>query len=389
MRALRSLSAILAVSALGLTAAAPAQGDPLYVALGDSYQSGPLVLLPHGTPIDCGRSTVNPAGLVARGLGYRLRDVTCGSATTKHMTQPQTGLPLGGTNPPQFNALTPDASLVTVGIGGNDAGLVGVATTCAEMGIDKPRGRTCREHYTAGGEDRVAARIASAAPKVAAVLRGIQDRAPNARIALFGYPAAVPTDGSGCWPGVPMSPDDLAYVGELLLRINAMMAEQAAATGAEFLDIYTDSVGHDVCKLPPTRWFEGLVPTEPAFPLHPNARGLAGAAASALEVLRRPPPARRTAITAMRVARPARPVGAPAVVAFRADRSVPVTFRLERSRAGRYVHVRAFAGTAVAGENRVRLTRQMLGRRPGAFRLTVTPADAGSGAALRLRMSAR
>ena len=32
-------------------------------------------------------------------------DVSCGWAETKHMTSPQTGLPLGGTNPPQFNAL--------------------------------------------------------------------------------------------------------------------------------------------------------------------------------------------------------------------------------------------------------------------------------------------
>lgn len=388
MRLSRRLASALAaaVTVLAVLATA-AQARPLYVALGDSYQSGPLVLLPFGTPLDCGRSSANPASLIARGLDVHLRDVTCGSATTKHMTEPQTGLPLGGTNPPQFNALTPDASLVTVGIGGNDAGLVGVATTCAELGIDKPRGRTCREHYTAGGEDRVAARIASAAPKVAAVLRGIKDRAPDARVALFGYPAAVPVDGRGCWPGVPMSPDDLAYVGELLVRINAMLAEEASRADVEFLDIYTDSIGHDVCKLPPTRWFEGLVPTEPAFPLHPNARGLEGAAKSALKVLRNPPPRKPTTISEIKVTRAARTSGPPAVLSFRANRATPVTFRLERSLRRRYVHVRAFTGTAAAGENRVRIPRSMLGRKPGPFRLTVAPADAGEGAALRFRMT--
>ena len=390
VRPLRRLPALLLAAAFGLAAAAPAQAaPPLYVALGDSYTSGPLVPMQHGTPLDCGRSDQNYPALVATGLGIALRDVSCGSATTKHMTQPQTGLPLGGTNPPQFDALSPDASLVTVGIGGNDAGLVGVATTCAELGYDNPTGRACREHFTAGGKDRVAERIDAAAPKVAAVLRGIHDRAPAARVALVGYPAAAPTDGSGCWPMVPMSPDDLAYVNELLLRINAMMAEQAAANDAEFIDIYTDSVGHDVCKLPLTRWYEGIVPTEPAYPLHPNAKGLASAASSALRVLRQPPPSRRTTVSGMQVARPARTVGPPAVVTFAADRATPVTFTLDRARRGRYVHVRSFTGTARPGANRVRLTRRMLGRRPGAFRLKVTPADAGTGAALRLRMSAR
>ena len=54
----------------------------------------------------------------------------------------------------------------------------------------------------------------------------------------------------------------------------------------------TTAVGHDVCKLPPNRWFEGLVPTEPAFPLHPNAKGEASMARSVLEgaaASRRPP----------------------------------------------------------------------------------------------------
>ena len=70
----------------------------------------------------------NYPSLVAAKLGAAKHiDVSCGSAETKHMTEPQIGLQLGGTNPPQFDGLRADASLVTVGIGGNDAGLVGVA----------------------------------------------------------------------------------------------------------------------------------------------------------------------------------------------------------------------------------------------------------------------
>ncbi len=276
-----------------LFCAAPAQaaGDD-YVALGDSYTSGPLVPNQHGDPIDCGRSDHNYPSLTAPALGVaRFTDVSCGSAQTKHMTQPQTDLPAGGTNPPQFDALSAATTLVTVGIGGNDAGLVGVAEKCAQLGLTQPNGTACRDHYAPGGNDTVAAKIEAAKPKIAAVLRGIHQRSPRARVAIVGYPNVLPKSGN-CYPTVPLSPDDVRYIDELIIRINAMIAGQAGANDAEFVDTYDDSVGHDVCKLPPERWFEGLVPTEPAFPLHPNAKGEASMGRSVIAVLRRPRPAR-------------------------------------------------------------------------------------------------
>ena len=88
------------------------------------------------------------------------------------MTEPQTGLPLGGTNPPQFDGLKPDTTLVTVGIGGNDAGLVGVAEECAQLGLLAPTGTACRDHYAPGGVDSVEAKIEAARPRIDAVLAG-------------------------------------------------------------------------------------------------------------------------------------------------------------------------------------------------------------------------
>ena len=101
-------------------------------------------------------------------------------------------------------------------------------------------------------------------------------------MAIVGYPDVLPKNGESCYPMVPLSPDDIRYIDELIVRINAMIAGQAAANDAEFVDTYADSGGHDVCKLPPNRWFEGLVPTEPAYPLHPNAKGEASMARSAI-----------------------------------------------------------------------------------------------------------
>ena len=104
------------------------------------------------------------------------------------MTEPQTDLPAGGTNPPQFNGLRADATLVTVGIGGNDAGLVGVAEKCAQLGATDPIGHACRDYYAPGGNDTVDAKIEETAPKIAAVLQGIHQRSPHARVAIVGYP---------------------------------------------------------------------------------------------------------------------------------------------------------------------------------------------------------
>ena len=273
-------------------AASAAQAAGIYVALGDSYTSAPLVPNQHGDPIDCGRSDHNYPSLVAQEFKVdQFIDVSCGSAETKHMTEPQTGLPAGGTNPPQFNGLRADATLVTVGIGGNDAGLVGVAEKCAELGVTNPTGTACRDYWAPGGNDTVTAKIEDAKPKIAAVLQGIHQRSPQARVAIVGYPDVTPKNGESCYPMVPLSADDLRYIDELIVRINSMIAGQAAANDAEFVDTYRDSGGHDVCKLPPDRWFEGLVPTEPAYPLHPNAKGEASMARSTIAQLKKPRPA--------------------------------------------------------------------------------------------------
>ena len=154
-----------------------------------------------------------------------------------------------------------------------------------------PTGSACRTKFTApDGGDLLNDRIAAAAPKIATMLRAIHVRSPQARVLVVGYPDVTPRDGSGCYPLVPLSDDDLAYLDEKLRATNAMLAEQAAANDAEYVDTYDESVGHDVCTLPGTRWFEGLVPTNLAYPLHPNAFGEASMARSVLRVLGEPRP---------------------------------------------------------------------------------------------------
>jgi lysophospholipase L1-like esterase len=272
----RVLAVCTAFAALAgmLTGAAQAdavQGFQRYVALGDSYASGPLIPDQSLNPVGCVRSNHNYASDLTRSLGIpTLVDVTCGGATTVDMTAAQS-VPLGS-NPPQFDALTQDTDLVTVTIGGNDLGFTSVLETCAELSLTNPFGHPCRDHYTAGGTDQLAAEVAATAPKVAAVLTGIRQRAPKATVVVVGYLRILPPS-VGCWPVVPISVGDVPYLDNVEHELNAMLGTQASAAGDVFVNPGI-TTGHDVCRSEATKWVEGIVPTAPAFPVHPNAAGM-------------------------------------------------------------------------------------------------------------------
>jgi lysophospholipase L1-like esterase len=255
----------------GVTAAPASAAGEKYVALGDSMASGPLIPDITGN-VGCGRSTHNYAHELAARLGVaELRDVTCSGAETRHMTEPQPLSVAGvstGTAPPQFDALRSDTTLVTLTIGGNDAGLVGIAESCVNL---DPTATPCKSKYTAGGVDQVAQRVDAAGPRIAAVLDGIHQRSPQARVLVTGYGLYVKRHG--CWPVQPVLPVDADYLQGNVDRLNGVIAAQASAHGAEYVDVETPSAGHDSCQSASTRWIEGYVPLNPAAPLHPNQRG--------------------------------------------------------------------------------------------------------------------
>jgi lysophospholipase L1-like esterase len=264
--------AALVIAVSGAAVAQAAIGP--YVSLGDSYTAAPLVPNPTGNPILCGRSTNNYPSDVSRALSpTSFTDASCSSATTADMTQSQSlegGLQ---TAPPQFNALNAQDALVTVGIGGNDAGLISVAEECAKLDIVRPFGTACKNHYTSGGSDPNVAAINATGPKVAAVLQGIHARAGQAKVMVVGYPDGLPTNGSSCWPLVPISAGDITYINSLETSLNAVLKSAAQANNATYVNTFSSSVGHDACKSPGTAWVNGIVPTSPAFPLHPNQAG--------------------------------------------------------------------------------------------------------------------
>jgi lysophospholipase L1-like esterase len=272
----------LALSALATTQAAADAVNGPYVALGDSYTAGPFVPDPTGSPITCGRSTGNYPSLVARELGATpFTDASCSGATTENMTQAQKPV-LFGTNQPQFDRLNKDVSLVTLGIGGNDAGLVGIAADCIADGAlasPGPDEAPCADAQQVDGRDQLVARIDEVGPKVAAVIRGIHDRAPAARVFVVGYPAVLPSPAdTSCRESLSLTRGDVAYLGARMRQLDGELADAARANGATFVDTYTSGVGHDACRSAADRWVEPAVPGNAALPLHPNARGMANTA---------------------------------------------------------------------------------------------------------------
>jgi lysophospholipase L1-like esterase len=262
---------LLAILAVPAAPAAPAQAavTTRYVALGDSFTAGPLIPVQHGTPLGCLRSTKNYAAVAARRLSVgTFVDVSCSGADTGDMTAAQDVTP--GTNPPQFDALTADTTLVSVGIGGNDIGYTEIFQTCAELSLRNPFGAPCMARFG----DRLDQRIADTAPKVDAVLEGIRQRSPQARILVVGYLRLLPAS-RGCWPLVPLARGDVPWLDDIEQSLNGMLENEAEQHGARFVDAYAGGTGHDMCASPGRKWVEGLVPTSLAAPIHPNAAGMA------------------------------------------------------------------------------------------------------------------
>ncbi|MGH4016211.1 MAG: SGNH/GDSL hydrolase family protein [Pseudonocardiaceae bacterium] len=292
-RVAAALAALVALLGLVATGTAGATGAPTiaealdgtghYVALGDSFAAGPFIPVQRTDPIGCARSTRNYPALVAAGLGVEeFTDVSCSGAVTEDMTAAQR-VPLGS-NPAQFTALREDTDLVTVSIGGNDIGYSNMVLTCGRLSFSDPLGDPCRRLATAGGSDVFAERIIAAAPQVAGVLDGIRKRSPDATVLLVGYLRILPP-AVGCWPIVPISRGDVPYLDGIQQQLTKMLAEQAEAHGALFVDAYAAALGHDTCQPPPVKWVEGIVPTSPAYPVHPNASGMRAVADLTLGVL--------------------------------------------------------------------------------------------------------
>ncbi|MBO0890721.1 MAG: SGNH/GDSL hydrolase family protein [Acidothermales bacterium] len=286
-RVLAFLAAVAALVVPSLVGGSQAQAAPSfshYVALGDSYTSGPFIPWPRFDPVGCGRSTNDYPALFAGLLKIgSYTDASCSGAQTSNMTQSQS-VPLGS-NGPQFDALTADTDLVTLGIGGNDFDLFSsLIDTCSSLYESDPNGSPCRDKYVVNGQNTLQPDIDQIGLRVGGVLAGIHQRSPRATVLTFGYPHIVPTDKT-CQSVLPFSKGDYPFLDSVERALDTAIANAAAGGTARYVDTYAASAGHDACE-GSRAWINGQhLNVFAAAPYHPFESGMVGSSAAGYATL--------------------------------------------------------------------------------------------------------
>lgn len=240
---------------------------PTYVALGDSFTAAPLVG-PTDRAQGCLRSTQNYPAQVAEALDSELTDVSCSGADTAALVGAQRTA--DGAVPAQFEALSEDTSLVTVGIGGNDFGVYSTLTeACVDARRQDPTGTPCQDALGRRGIADLREDIRTVGDRLVAVVDGIRNRAPQAEVVVVGYPEIVPDD-STCPNLLPLAEGDQPFAAELNKLLADTQERAARRAGVTYVDVYAASDGHDVCS--DTPWINGRITQEgTALAFHPLA----------------------------------------------------------------------------------------------------------------------
>jgi lysophospholipase L1-like esterase len=233
----------------GWTLPAVAAAQPGYVALGDSYSSGVGTRVYYNDGSSCSRSPDAYGPLIAAARGYALSFEACGGAKT------------GDVISSQLAALNSTTSLVTITIGGNDAGFSTVITDCALYYFPCQSAINNADSY-----------IQNTLPGLLNTTYGdIRSHAPNAHVIVLAYPHLFTSNGATC------NFDTLTSSHEEELNTTAdeldgVISTQASAHGFTFVDPRSAFNSHEVCSS--SEWLNGLSnPTSESF--HPNVQGQA------------------------------------------------------------------------------------------------------------------
>lgn len=238
-----------------------------YVALGSSMAAGPGIKPKAAdAPAGAGRSAVNYPHLVAARLSHDLVDVTFSGATTANiLSKRQLGAP------PQIDALNGSETLVTVTIGGNDAGYVPMifAAGLPRWTRSLPLlGGIVRRQLDVEARD---AALAEVGESLKSVGREVKKRAPSARVLFVDYLTLLPPPGTSA---APFSDEDLDACRRVADTLERLTEEAARATGCELVRAGAASRDHHPWSNDPWTSRFGLPLPGKVAPLHPNAEGM-------------------------------------------------------------------------------------------------------------------
>ena len=266
MRITRSwaVAVLTALSVIGL--ASPALAAPVtplaagkYVALGDSYSSG-LGAGSYGSSGNCKRSSNAYAQLWANAKApSSFAFVACSGAVTSDVVNNQ------------LSSVTSDTALVTISIGGNDAGFANVMTDC-NLGSDAScvSGNTAAQNFA---RNTLPGRLNS-------LYSQIRSKAPSARVVVVGYPRIYKLGGT-C--SVGLSETKRAAINQSSDVIASVISSAASSHGFTFIDGRSAFAGHEICASG-ARWINSVsIPISESY--HPNSAGQNGGYYAALRAV--------------------------------------------------------------------------------------------------------
>ncbi|MEU3188492.1 SGNH/GDSL hydrolase family protein [Streptomyces sp. NPDC006923] len=249
-------SALILGAVLALTGAASAQAAQSaaavdYVALGDSYSSGLGAGGYDSASGDCKRTPrAYPALWAAANAPATFAFTACSGARTGDVTAGQLG------------PLSSATDLVSISIGGNDAGFADVMTTCVLQSE-----ATCLNRIA-----QARGFVDSTLPgNLDAVYTAIRSKAPSARVVVLGYPRFYRLGGN-CVVG--LSENERAAINSAADHLNAATAKRAADHGFTFADVAGAFTGHEICS--GSAWLHSVNWLNIGESYHPTSGGQSG-----------------------------------------------------------------------------------------------------------------
>ncbi|MFC9249684.1 SGNH/GDSL hydrolase family protein [Streptomyces sp. NPDC057136] len=242
--------AVLALTGVGAAHAAESAAVD-YVALGDSYSSGVGAGSYISSSGDCKRSTrAYPSLWAAANSPTSFAFTACSGARTNDVTAGQLG------------PLNSSTDLVSISIGGNDAGFADVMTTCVLQSE-----ATCLSRVATAR-----AYVDSTLPgRLDSVYSAISTKAPAAHVVVLGYPRFYKLGGS-CLAG--LSENERAAINGAADYLNAATAKRAANHGFTFGDVAPTFTGHEICS--GSAWLHSVNWLNIGESYHPTAAGQSG-----------------------------------------------------------------------------------------------------------------
>lgn len=249
--ALASALLLAAGAALFGAGQATAAADFGYVALGDSYSSGVGAGNYDSASGNCKRTTrAYPALWAAAHAPQTFSFAACSGA--------RTGDVMSG----QLTPLNAGTDLVSITIGGNDAGFSDVMTTCVLQSE-----ATCVSRV-----NQAKAYVDSTLPgQLDQVYNAIHSRSPGARVVVLGYPRFYKLNGN-CVAG--LSEGERTAINGASDYLNAAIAKRAADHGFAFASVAGAFTGHEICS--GSEWLHSLNWLNIGESYHPTAAGQSG-----------------------------------------------------------------------------------------------------------------